>query len=132
MDEIRKMAHSGNLNGYIGFYMSARTLGDGTLISEAKELWQRDQSATARLYYKYWVSKDLAAETREGMLLTAQAAIENHWHQNEPHDYYVRQSSQHQKMLDNLYASAESENEDAQWVVSQLNTRKVNISAALN
>ena len=127
--KARTAAKEGAPNGYLSYYMAAKAVGDSTYIIEALEWWKADPSATAQWYYKNWISKDLDMESKEGLLLSAQMAIENVGHLDMPREDYAKQTNRNQRALDWLYLEADSGNENALWAVGQIDTKTVNSSS---
>lgn len=117
---------------HLGYYMAATSLGDAKITNDVLERWRSDTTATARWTYKMYFEKSLNIESKEGMLLTAQASIENMRHPRISKQWFEQQTQQNQNTLDTIVERADSGNEAARWVLSQLNTRQVNNSGLQN
>ena len=121
----RKQAEAGDLQAMFAMYMVAKAIPDRNVMEEALELLEQEGSATADFYLNS-INKTVDPESREYLLIIARMTKENYRPSAMSDHQFELQTACLQGGEEWLRESAENGDENAIWVLEQLDAEEVN------
>lgn len=125
LDEHRRLAESGNIFDLMAYYTTSQFAYDKTDSVRAAQMLSQHPSALAKWSLTMQFKKDLNWYSKEVMLLRALISRENLLQPNLTDEYVNRITDYNNQFVASIREKAEQGEEDAIWVVEQLDATPI-------